>query len=56
MAQEQSANRKKNKSLAWLIFIISTVALAVAIITHWEWLTLILPFWVTSFVVAMDLM
>lgn len=56
MAQEQSASRKKNKSLAWLIFFISTAALAFAIITHWEWLTLIIPFWVTSFVIAMDLM
>jgi len=56
MAQEKSAERKKNKSLAWLIFFLSTVGLAVAIITHWEWLTMIIPFWVTSFVIAMDLM
>ncbi|MBA2498148.1 MAG: hypothetical protein H0V30_00310 [Chitinophagaceae bacterium] len=55
MAQEQTANKKKNRSLAWIIFFISTVALAVAIITHWEWLTLIIPFWGTSFVIAMDL-
>jgi hypothetical protein len=56
MADQLTQKSKKNKSLARIIFIASTIALAVAIITHWEWLTLILPFWTTSFVVAMDLM
>lgn len=56
MADQLTQKAKKNTSLAWIIFFISTIALAVAIATHWEWLTLILPFWTTSFVVAMDLM
>jgi hypothetical protein len=47
---------KKNRGLWWLIFFASTAALVFAIILHWEWLTLILPFLVTSFVKAMDIM
>jgi hypothetical protein len=47
--------RKKNKGLYWLLFFISTAALVVAIITHWPWLTLILPFQTTFFVLAMDI-
>ena len=47
--------RKKNKGLYWLLFFISTAALVVAIITHWPWLTLLLPFVTTFFVLAMDI-
>ena len=39
----------------WLLFALSTVALIVAIATHWPWLTLILPFFCTFFVLAMDI-
>lgn len=39
-----------------LVFLASTAALIVAIMTHWEWLTLILPFLTTSFVKALDIM
>jgi len=47
--------RKKNKGLYWLLFFISAAALAFAIATHWPWLTLILPFLTTFFVLAMDI-
>jgi hypothetical protein len=47
--------RKKNKGLYWLLFFISTAALAFAIYAHWPWLTLILPFVTTFFVLAMDI-
>ena len=47
--------RKKNKGLYWLLFFISTAALALAIYTHWPWLTLLLPFVTTFFVLAMDI-
>jgi hypothetical protein len=48
--------QRKYKGLYWLVFLASTVGLAVAIYTHWEWLTLILPFVTTSFVKALDIM
>jgi hypothetical protein len=47
---------KKNRGLWWLVFFASTAALIIAIVTHWEWLTLILPFQTTAFVKAMDIM
>ncbi|HSU28593.1 MAG TPA: hypothetical protein VLJ68_09450 [Chitinophagaceae bacterium] len=48
--------KKKYKGLYWLIFLASSTALVFAIITHWEWLTLLLPFVTTSFVKALDIM
>jgi hypothetical protein len=48
--------KKKYKGLYWLLFFASTAGLILAICTHWEWLTLILPFVTTSFVKAMDIM
>jgi hypothetical protein len=48
--------KKKYKGLYWLIFLASTAGLIFAIYTHWEWLTLLLPFVTTSFVKAMDIM
>ena len=47
---------KKNRGIWWLVFFVSTAALVLAIATHWEWLTLILPFQTTAFVKAMDIM
>lgn len=47
---------KKYRGLWWLVFLASSAALIFAIVTHWEWLTLILPFQTTAFVKAMDLM
>lgn len=47
---------KKYTGFWWLVCLASTAALIFAIYTHWEWLTLILPFCTTSFVKAMDIM
>jgi hypothetical protein len=47
--------RKKNKGLYWLLFFISTAALIFAIAAHWPWLTLIMPFVTTFFVLAMGI-
>ena len=47
--------KHKSKGLYWLLFFISTAALLVAIATHWPWLTLIIPFVLTSFVLAMGI-
>jgi len=52
-AMEQT---KKYRGIWWLVFLASTAALIFAIYSHWEWLTLILPFQTTSFVKAMDIM
>jgi cytochrome c oxidase subunit IV len=48
--------QKKYTALYWLIFLISTAALILAVYSHWPWLTLILPFAATSFVKALDIM
>jgi len=47
--------KRRNKALYWLLFFISTIALFVAIFAHWPWLTLILPFMTTFFVLALDI-
>jgi hypothetical protein len=47
--------KKKSKGLYWVVFLITAIALLMAIFGHWEWLTLIIPFVLTSFVLAMDL-
>jgi hypothetical protein len=47
--------KRKYRGAAWLVFFISSAALAFAIITHWHWITLIIPFVTTSFVWAMDI-
>ena len=47
--------KKKSTGLYWLLFLVSTVALIAAIALHWPWLTLIIPFVATFFVLAMDL-
>ncbi len=49
------ASENKYRGLMWVLFFISCGALALAIITHWPWLTLILPFLTTSLVKAMDI-
>jgi hypothetical protein len=48
--------QKKSTGIYWLLFLLSSAALAFAIYSHWPWLTLILPFFTTSFVKAMDIM
>ena len=48
--------QKKNTGLFWVLFLISVGALLYAINTHFEYLTLILPFNCTFFVKAMDIM
>ncbi|HEY0067388.1 MAG TPA: DUF3953 domain-containing protein [Flavisolibacter sp.] len=47
--------KRRNKGLYWILFLLSVAALFVAIFTHWPWLTLILPFMTTFFVLAMDI-
>jgi hypothetical protein len=47
---------KKHTGLYWLLFFASSVALIAAIALRFEYLTLILPFFCTSFVKAMDIM
>jgi len=47
--------KRSNRGLYWLLFFISTAALLFAIFTNWEWLTLIMPFVFTFFVMAMDI-
>ena len=54
--QKKVEQQKKYTGLYWLLFFISSVALIVAIQTRFEYLTLILPFFCTSFVKAMDIM
>jgi hypothetical protein len=48
--------QKKNNGAYWLLFLVSAAGFALAIATHFEYLTLILPFLFTSFVKAMDIM
>jgi hypothetical protein len=48
--------QKKHTGLYWLLFLLSSVALIAGIASHFEYLTLILPFFCTSFVKAMDIM
>lgn len=52
----QMEQQKKSTAIWWLLFLVSTAGLAFAIYSHWEWLTLIIPFVTTSFVKAMDIM
>jgi len=47
--------KRRNKGMYWLLFFISTALLLLAIFTNWEWLTLIMPFVCTFFVLAMDI-
>ncbi|NII29112.1 hypothetical protein HB364_28800 [Pseudoflavitalea sp. X16] len=46
---------KRPKGLYWLLFLISTAAFVAAIFYHWEYLTLIIPFVCTYFVLALDI-
>jgi len=48
--------KKKPLGLYWLLFSISTAAFIFAIYSHFEYLTLIIPFVCTFFVKAMDIM
>jgi hypothetical protein len=43
------------KSLYWILFLVSTAAFILAIATSWPYLTMILPFVCTFFVLAMDI-
>jgi len=47
--------KRKSKGLYWLLFFVSSAALAFAIYSHWPWLTLIIPFVTTFFVLAADI-
>jgi len=52
MEQQQ----KKNRLLYTVLFLISAGAFAFAVASHFEYLTLILPFVCTFFVKALDIM
>jgi hypothetical protein len=47
--------QRKSKGLYWLLFFISAALFIVACFAHWPWLTLLLPFVTTFFVLAMDI-
>lgn len=46
---------KKYTGLYWLLFLLFTALFIYAIFARWEYLTLILPFVCTFFVLAMDI-
>lgn len=46
---------KRPKGLYMLLFLLSTAALGAAIFYRWEYLTLIIPFVCTYFVLALDI-
>ncbi|RZS75733.1 hypothetical protein [Pseudobacter ginsenosidimutans] len=45
----------KYRGLYWLLFFVFTILFIYAIIARWEYLTMILPFVCTFFVLAMDI-
>lgn len=47
--------KKKYLAIWWLAFLFFSACLGFAIYSHWEWLTLILPFQTTAFVKALDI-
>ena len=47
--------KRNSRGLYWILFLVSALALGIAIAAHWPWLTLILPFVTTFFVLAMDI-
>lgn len=47
--------QKRNKGLYLILFFVSVALTGLAIATHWPWLTLILPFVFTFFVLALDI-
>jgi hypothetical protein len=48
--------QKKHTGIYWILFFLSAAALVLAIATKFEYLTLILPFFCTFFVKALDIM
>jgi hypothetical protein len=56
MEQQRTEKRKKSTGLYWLLFLASSALLVFAIWAHWEYLTLILPFQITFFAKALDIM
>ena len=47
--------KKRNKGMYWLLFFLSAALTVFAVASHWPWLTLLLPFVFTFFVLAMDI-
>jgi hypothetical protein len=47
--------KKRSKGLYWLVFFFFVALTILAVATHWPWLTLLLPFVFTSFVLALDI-
>lgn len=47
--------KKKNTGVFWVLFLISVAAFVWAVESHFEYITMILPFGCTFFVKAMDI-
>ncbi|MBO9635139.1 MAG: hypothetical protein J7578_18660 [Chitinophagaceae bacterium] len=45
----------KHKGLYWLLFFVFIILFIYAIVVRWEYLTLIIPFYCTFFVLALDI-
>ncbi len=47
--------QRRNKGLYWILFFVATAVLILTIATNWPWLTLVMPFVFTFFVLAMGI-
>jgi hypothetical protein len=47
--------KHKSKGLYWILFFLTSAVLIFAIAVHWPWLTMLIPFVTTFFVMAMDI-
>jgi len=54
--EKTTAKTRKSTGLWWLLFLVSCGALGFAIYTHWEYLTMILPFNCFFLAKALDLL
>ena len=47
--------QRRNTKMFWILFFIAVAVLILTIALHWPWLTLVMPFVFTFFVLAMDI-
>jgi len=47
--------QRRNKGLYLILFLVFVALTVLAVVTHWPWLTLLLPFVFTFFVLAMGI-